>query len=181
MAFIENDCRMFIDDEGVFRAALSWTPETDATGYDVEYHAQYSNQILSNITWSLLGGDCYATPSFDTFDREFTGFFRVRKLNSGDTGWSTQIRVTNESWPDDQTNFTPDPLPLVTDQWVWGAGDGPGANEWQGQPGCCTANALATMMELLYAKRTSAHDQAFSISWINGNRASTDLQGNMQD
>ena len=181
MAFIENDCRMFIDDEGVFRAALSWTPETDATGYDVEYHAQYSNQILSNITWSLLGGDCCATPSFDTFDREFTGFFRVRKLNSGDTGWSTQIRVTNESWPDDQTNFTPDPLPLVTDQWVWGAGDGPDANGWQGQPGCCTANALATMMELLYAKRTSAHDQAFSISWINGNRASTDLQGNMQD
>lgn len=176
MAFVQNECSVVIE-SGVVKVILCWTPESGAVGYNVEYHTQYTHQIFSNITWASIGGDCVSTPTFPGFDTEFTGFFRVCKI--GGT-WSPQIRITNENWPAAGTDYVNSPLPLVTDQWVWGAGDGPDSNGWEGQPGCCVANALATMMELLYAKRTAIHNQAFSISWIHGNRASTDYRANDQ-
>jgi hypothetical protein len=69
------------------------------------------------------------------------------------------------------TEYYPSYYPRVTDQWVWGAGDGPDPNGWQGQANCCLANALCSIKEIHEYKETGSVNK-YSIGWIFGNRYS---------
>jgi len=61
----------------------------------------------------------------------------------------------------------------VTDQWVWGAGDGPDPNGWHGQANSCVANALCSIKEI-HEYREIGQVNKYSIGWIFGNRYSDD-------
>jgi len=69
------------------------------------------------------------------------------------------------------TEYYPSYYPRVTDQWVWGAGDGPDPNGWQGQANSCVANALCSIKEIHEYKETGSVNK-YSIGWIFGNRYS---------
>ena len=69
------------------------------------------------------------------------------------------------------TEYCPSYYPRVTDQWVWGAGDGPDSNGWEGQANSCVANALCSIKEIHEYKETGFVNK-YSIGWIFGNRYS---------
>jgi hypothetical protein len=64
----------------------------------------------------------------------------------------------------------------VTDQYVWGAGDGPDPNGWESQAASCVANAICTMKEIHEYRQIGTSNQ-YSIGWVYGNRLETDWQG----
>lgn len=74
------------------------------------------------------------------------------------------------------SEYHPALYPRVTDQWVWGAGDGPDANGWEKQAGSCVANAICNMKEI-HEYRQSGTANRYSIGWVFGNRLSSDFQG----
>ena len=74
------------------------------------------------------------------------------------------------------SEYLPTFYPRVTDQWVWGAGDGPDSEGWQSQASSCVANAICTMKEI-HEYRQLGTANKYSIGWVYGNRLETDLQG----
>ncbi|MDP4158375.1 MAG: C1 family peptidase [Bacillota bacterium] len=68
--------------------------------------------------------------------------------------------------------------PRVTDQWVWGGGDGPDSNGWEGQVGSCVANALAALKEV-HEYRQYGTANKYSICYIFGNRSGTESDDGM--
>ena len=174
MCTIDNDL-------GFPTATLYWYKEAGVTSYDIEWIAGTGASVIYNVSfadapypWSAVM--CYGQIGFNGYDYEFTGWFRIRASGGS---WSSQIQLTNEYWPSAGSDSIPSYWPMVLDQWVWGAGDGPDVNGWQGQVGCCTANAVTTMMEALYRKHIGSV-KFFSISWIHGNREADDVQGDGQ-
>lgn len=67
------------------------------------------------------------------------------------------------------TEYIPSFWPKVTDQWVWGIGNGPDIHGWESEAGSCVANALCTMKEV-HEYRQYGYTNRYSIGWIFGNR-----------
>ena len=77
------------------------------------------------------------------------------------------------------SEYYPTLWPRVTDQWVWGAGDGPDPNGWEGQAGSCVANAVANLKEI-HEYRQYGTANKYSIGHIFGNRTGSESDSGMQ-
>lgn len=71
--------------------------------------------------------------------------------------------------------YYPSLWPRVTDQYVWGAGDGPDPSGWEKQAGSCVANAICTMKEI-HEYRQFGTNNMYSVGWVFGNRSSSDYE-----
>jgi hypothetical protein len=103
------------------------------------------------------------------FNIDFTFYIRLRD-DAGWDDWNGPWVITTVPYPTIYTSsYYPIYYPPISDQWVWGAGNGPDINGWEGQANCCLANTLVSIKQVFTFKKAN-QIKYFSIGWIYGDR-----------